>query len=293
MPWKPSCRVLHWLLALDFIRGYGWAFLLCSILAHVVLLAVLPRPWRLIAGPAPQVILLNLQAPSAPPEPLLPSLEPPPQLRQPLPEPRRKTLVREAPGPLQRLAAGRAPQPPPDAQQAQAGTLAGQSSGTPGPVIATPGGGGPAANGTPWGIGSGQSGTAGTGTGAPGLLQSPEIRPPAAEPPPKPESLPPAVDVKALLLAYASGVKSAIVQHKAYPSVAERLGHEGSAKVGFTLSQDGSLDSVAVRESSGFDELDQAAVATVRAAAPFDPLPGESGRDTLTLTITLKFSLGS
>jgi protein TonB len=101
------------------------------------------------------------------------------------------------------------------------------------------------------------------------------------------------VDVRALLLAYASGVKSAIVQHKAYPSVAERLGHEGSAKVGFTLSRDGSLDAVVVRESSGFDELDQAAVAAVRAAAPFDPLPGESGRDTLTLTITLKFSLGS
>jgi protein TonB len=37
------------------------------------------------------------------------------------------------------------------------------------------------------------------------------------------------------------------------------------------IRADGSLDSVTVRRSSGHRELDQAAVAIVRLAAPFDP----------------------
>lgn len=100
-----------------------------------------------------------------------------------------------------------------------------------------------------------------------------------------------AEDAKRLLTDYASGVKSAILREKTYPGLAERQGHEGAVKVGFTISADGSLQSVTVKSSSGFDELDEAALDAVRDAAPFDPLPSGTGRRQLPLSVTLRFSL--
>jgi protein TonB len=82
------------------------------------------------------------------------------------------------------------------------------------------------------------------------------------------------------------------LRHKAYPAIAERLGHEGAVKVGFAVDASGSLLSASVRSSSGFNELDQAALDAVQQAAPFDAIPAAAGKDLLSLSITLKFSLG-
>jgi protein TonB len=62
-------------------------------------------------------------------------------------------------------------------------------------------------------------------------------------------------------------------------------------KVSFTVGADGGLKAVSVKASSGYDELDEAALSAVRDAAPFDPIPLEAGRQQLTLSITLRFSL--
>jgi len=114
---------------------------------------------------------------------------------------------------------------------------------------------------------------------------------PARKPAPPPRSLLPTVDTQAILADYAEQVKAAILSAKAYPAAAERLGHEGVAKVSFTLDASGSLAAISLRSSSGFAELDDAALDAVRHAAPFAPLPAELNRDSLSLSITLRFQL--
>src|ERR1700679_4186262 len=45
-----------------------------------------------------------------------------------------------------------------------------------------------------------------------------------------------------------------------YPAMATRLGHEGTTTIGFKIGPDGSVKDVTIVSSSGFDELDQAAI---------------------------------
>jgi protein TonB len=45
-----------------------------------------------------------------------------------------------------------------------------------------------------------------------------------------------------------------------YPPLANRLQHQGTTTIGFTIQPDGSVTNVHVTESSGHDELDQAAI---------------------------------
>lgn len=59
-----------------------------------------------------------------------------------------------------------------------------------------------------------------------------------------------------------------ISAHKAYPSAALSLGQEGTVDVAFSIHPDGRLDQVSVLKSSGYDDLDQAAICAVKAASP-------------------------
>jgi len=101
----------------------------------------------------------------------------------------------------------------------------------------------------------------------------------------------PAADTKVLLAGYMQQVKAAVLRHKRYPGEAERLGHEGAVKISFTLNAGGDLLKASVSSSSGYDELDDAALDAVRGAAPFDPIPSGTGRDELRFALTLNFSL--
>lgn len=81
------------------------------------------------------------------------------------------------------------------------------------------------------------------------------ITPPAPPAPPKP-SAPPAPPA---ITAPASIGKPHNCQ-RSYPPLAMRLNHEGVTTIGFTIQPDGSVSNVHVVESSGHDELDQAAI---------------------------------
>jgi len=247
-PWERSCPVLHGPRAHDFWRGYGWLFLLASLVIHTALLTLLPNPLRTLLTPQ-QDILLQLKEPPPPPPPVE-SQPPPPQAK---------------PRPVPAAEPERSPQ-----QQTE-----------PGPIIGVPGDG-------PSAIQSGDA-----------LPEFPATEPepaPAPEPqhqappppPPEPESQ---LDVKALLLEYAAAVKAQVLQRKYYPAIAERLGHAGAVKVGFTIMADGQLADVHVKSGSGWDELDEAALDAVRSAAPFDAIPEETDRAELALSITLKYTL--
>jgi periplasmic protein TonB len=66
---------------------------------------------------------------------------------------------------------------------------------------------------------------------------------------------------------YAANVRAAIGRHR------PKAGGGGSATVAFSIGPGGGLQGVRVVRSSGKPQADQAAIATVRAAAPFPPPP--------------------
>jgi protein TonB len=66
---------------------------------------------------------------------------------------------------------------------------------------------------------------------------------------------------------YAANVRAAIGRHR------PRVGGGGSATVAFSIGPGGGLQGVRIVRSSGKQAADQAAIATVRAAAPFPPPP--------------------
>ena len=60
-----------------------------------------------------------------------------------------------------------------------------------------------------------------------------------------------------------------------YPTVARVAGAQTSPVVEVGIAADGKLDRVLIRRSSGNPELDQAALAILKLASPFDPFPPE------------------
>jgi protein TonB len=60
-----------------------------------------------------------------------------------------------------------------------------------------------------------------------------------------------------------------------YPVAARRVGLSGSPVIEVAIRSDGRLLESTVRRSSGFAELDQAALGILRLASPFDPFPAE------------------
>ena len=75
----------------------------------------------------------------------------------------------------------------------------------------------------------------------------------------------------------------------AYPRRARRRGHEGAVVVEIGVGGDGKVDDVAVVRSSGYDELDESAVAAVRTASFAPATEGGKGvRGRLRLTFEFK-----
>jgi protein TonB len=85
---------------------------------------------------------------------------------------------------------------------------------------------------------------------------------PAPEPGPPPE---PVADLSDRL----AQIRAKIQQSLVYPPMAKLKGIEGTATIRFDVDGSGNPKSVKVSSSSGFDILDQAAVQTVKAAAPY------------------------
>ncbi len=65
------------------------------------------------------------------------------------------------------------------------------------------------------------------------------------------------------------------VGNRYYPEASVRYGLYGSLRLLVVIRQDGSLDDVRVLSSSGYAVLDEAAIKTVRMAAPYAPFPDE------------------
>jgi protein TonB len=75
-----------------------------------------------------------------------------------------------------------------------------------------------------------------------------------------------------------------------YPSEARRKRIRGEVHVRFTVSRSGGVGSVGVARSSGSPLLDNAALETVRRAAPFPEIPPAAGRSSWSFTVPLAFT---
>jgi protein TonB len=77
-----------------------------------------------------------------------------------------------------------------------------------------------------------------------------------------------------------------------YPEEAKRRGLQGSLVLDVTIRADGSVSAIAVRRSSGYKLLDDAALRIVELAAPFAPFPPDIRGDTdeINITRTWKFN---
>ncbi|WP_274425708.1 energy transducer TonB [Chelativorans sp. YIM 93263] len=74
-----------------------------------------------------------------------------------------------------------------------------------------------------------------------------------------------------------------------YPRSARRQGAEGEVHVAFTVTRNGGVGNIRVVRGSGAPILDDAAIETVRRAAPFPAIPPGAGRDSWAFTVPLAF----
>lgn len=90
---------------------------------------------------------------------------------------------------------------------------------------------------------------------------------------------------------YFEMVKMRIETRKTYPEFARKDQKQGEVSVQFTITPDGSVTSVSIEKSSGYDILDSAALSAVKDAAPLPRPPRNLFDDQLKVKITIMFEL--
>ncbi|HNZ32006.1 MAG TPA: energy transducer TonB [Smithellaceae bacterium] len=93
------------------------------------------------------------------------------------------------------------------------------------------------------------------------------------------------------MISYQDMVREKIEQAKIYPLWAKKQGIEGIAHICFTILSDGTGHNVKIVRSSGSNILDEEAVATVKRANPFPPIPKKIKNTTIRVDLAIIFSL--
>lgn len=96
-------------------------------------------------------------------------------------------------------------------------------------------------------------------------------------------------ELKKSLLTYQDSIKQKIQQEKNYPRWALRAGHEGEARIAFSVLSSGRMKNVKLVSSSGFGELDNEALNAVNRAAPFLPFPETFQEDEIRVELDIIF----
>lgn len=90
---------------------------------------------------------------------------------------------------------------------------------------------------------------------------------------------------------YNAQVIAHLQRYRTYPEQARASRITGVSIVRFTLGASGNVVSVSLAGSSGAGVLDQAALAMVRRASPFPPIPPNLGRSSMTFAAPVRFNL--
>lgn len=80
-------------------------------------------------------------------------------------------------------------------------------------------------------------------------------------------------------------------RNKRYPREARRDGLQGTPTVRFTVDRRGRVSDIAIRDSSGHPALDEATVELMRRVSPLPAMPRSMGRDTVTITLPIEYTL--
>lgn len=91
--------------------------------------------------------------------------------------------------------------------------------------------------------------------------------------------------------AYLNDVRGRLERAKRYPWLARLRGMEGTSLVRFAIGRTGEVRDVDVVRSSAHRLLDEAAVDTVRRAAPFPALPDNLGTEAVEMDVPVVFEL--
>ncbi|MEW5757992.1 MAG: energy transducer TonB [Candidatus Omnitrophota bacterium] len=93
------------------------------------------------------------------------------------------------------------------------------------------------------------------------------------------------------MLRYQDTVKRKIQQAKRYPDWAKKQEIEGVVYISFIILSDGRVSDVQLKKSSGFDILDNEAIATVNRASPFLPIPKDIDSSYVEMSVYIVFKL--
>jgi protein TonB len=91
------------------------------------------------------------------------------------------------------------------------------------------------------------------------------------------------------LAAWRSQIVAVIERNKRYPETSARRGEQGVAQVFFSLDRQGRVIDSRIVRSSGASALDKEALALLRRAQPFPPVPPEIRGDRVNLILPLRF----
>lgn len=81
-------------------------------------------------------------------------------------------------------------------------------------------------------------------------------------------------------------------RHLEYPARSKLLGEEGSALVRISIMRNGTVTLAEIEKSSGFETLDEEAIAVVWRAQPFPPPPRVFPGDPVMLIVPIEFHVG-
>jgi len=85
-------------------------------------------------------------------------------------------------------------------------------------------------------------------------------------------------------------IRDKILQRVTYPPLARRMGWQGKVVLSFQINRKGEVAEITLIQSSGYPELDEEGIATLRRASPFSP-PPVTYEEKLEVEIPLVFRL--
>lgn len=90
--------------------------------------------------------------------------------------------------------------------------------------------------------------------------------------------------------AYIRALMAALLQQRTYPAAARKAREQGVVHVRFTIDRDGQVLSSKVQRGAG-ELLDVAALEVLQRAQPLPPIPASMGKQSLTITVPIEYSL--
>lgn len=93
------------------------------------------------------------------------------------------------------------------------------------------------------------------------------------------------------LMAYSRLIQKRILENLSYPEAAKEAGYQGTVKLGLHFSYTGELLDINVKESSGYQLLDENAAYAAKSASSYPPFPSSIERQELWIDIPIIYSL--